>query len=103
MNDNLYNKITITIVLYKEKLDLVFDCLENIKNFKIIIVDNAGNIYLKKKIEKKFQIYKYILNKKNCGVTIAGNQAIKQCNTEYVLFLSADCLISEKNISILFL
>ena len=101
MNDNLYNEITITIVLYKEKLDLILDCLENIKNFKIIIVDNAGNIYLKKKIEKKFQIHKYILNKNNCGITIAGNQAIKECSTEYVLFLSADCLISEKNISLL--
>ena len=84
MNDNLYNKITITIVLYKEKLDLVFSCLESIKNFKIIIVDNAGSVYLKKKIEEKFQIHKYILNKKNCGVTIAANQAIKQCNTEYI-------------------
>ena len=101
MNDNLYNKITITIVLYKEKLDLVFSCLESIKNFKIIIVDNAGSVYLKKKIEEKFQIHKYILNKKNCGVTIAANQAIKQCNTEYILILAADCLISEKNISIL--
>jgi hypothetical protein len=52
MNDNLYNKITITIVLYKEKLDLVFSCLESIKNFKIIIVDNAGSVYLKKNRRK---------------------------------------------------
>ena len=28
------NEITITIVLYKEKINLVFRCLENIKNFK---------------------------------------------------------------------
>ena len=45
------NEITIIIVLYEEKINLVFQCLENIKNFKIIIVDNAGNISLKKKIE----------------------------------------------------
>ena len=32
------NEITITIVLYKEKTNLVFKCLENIKNFKIIII-----------------------------------------------------------------
>ena len=43
------NEITITIVLYKEKTNLVFKCLENIKNFKIIIVDNANNVSLKKK------------------------------------------------------
>ena len=58
------NEITITIVLYKEKTNLVLRCLENIKNFKIIIVDNANNVSLKKKIEEKFQIHKYILNKK---------------------------------------
>ena len=95
------NEITITIVLYKEKTNLVFKCLENIKNFKIIIVDNANNVSLKKKIEEKFQIHKYILNKKNYGVTIAANQAIKQCDTEYILILAADCLISDKDIFIL--
>ena len=95
------NEITIIIVLYEEKTNLVFRCLENIKNFKIIIVDNAGNIFLKKKIEEKFRIYKYILNKKNYGITIAANQAIKQCNTEYILMFQADGLISNKDISIL--
>ena len=58
------NKITIIIVLYEEEIDLIERCLENIKDFKIIIIDNAGNIPLKKKIEKKFEIYKYLLNKK---------------------------------------
>ena len=95
------NEITVTIVLYKEKISIISRCLENIKNFKIVIVDNAGDHSLKKKIEKKFQIHKYILNKKNYGVTMASNQAIKQCNTEYILILAADCLISEKNISVL--
>ena len=95
------NEITIIIVLYEEKTNLVFRCLENIKNFKIIIVDNAGNISLKNKIEEKFKIYKYILNKKNYGYTKAANQAIKQCNTEYVLMFQADGLISDKDISIL--
>ena len=58
------NELTIIIILYEEEKNLVFQCLENIKNFKIIIVDNAGNISLKKKIEEKFKIYKYFLNKK---------------------------------------
>jgi len=59
------NEITIIVVLYEEKTSLILGCLENIKNFKIIIVDNAGNISLKRKVEEKFRIYKYILNKKN--------------------------------------
>ena len=67
MKDSI-NEITIIIVLYEEKTSLIFQCLENIKNFKIIIVDNAGNISLKKKVEEKFKIYKYILNKKNSEI-----------------------------------
>ena len=92
------NEITIIVVLYEEKTRLVFRCLENIKNFKIIIVDNAGNISLKRKVEEKFRIYKYILNKKNYGYTKAANQAIKQCDTEYILMFQADALISNKDI-----
>ena len=99
--NSLKNEITITIVLYKEEVSLICQCLENIKNFKIIIIDNAGNADLKKNIEKKFKIYKYILNKKNYGYSKATNQAIKQCDTEYVLTLQADCLISNKDILIL--
>jgi GT2 family glycosyltransferase len=94
----MQKEITVIIVLYEEKLDLVFRCLEGIKNFKIIIVDNAKNISLKKKIEEKFKIYKYILNKKNIGHAKASNQAIRICDTEYVLNLNADCLISNKDI-----
>jgi GT2 family glycosyltransferase len=92
------NEITIIVVLYEEKTSLVFQCLENIKNFKIIIVDNAGNISLKKKVEEKFKIYKYILNKKNYGYAKAANQAIRQCDTEYILMFQADALISDKDI-----
>ena len=99
--NNYYKEITIIILLYKEKTNLIFQCLENIKNFKIIIVDNAKDIYLKKKIEEKFQIYKYILSKKNSGWSAGVNQAIRQCDTEYILNLQADCLISNKDISIL--
>ena len=97
----LINEITVIVVLYEEKISLISQCLENIKNFKIIIVDNAGNISLKRKVEEKFRIYKYILNKKNYGYTKAANQAIKQCDTEYILMFQADALISNKDILIL--
>ena len=94
----LINEITIIIILYEEKTDLVLQCLENIKNFKIIIVDNAGNISLEKKIKEKYEIYKYFLNKKNYGFSKAANKAIKECDTEYILNLQADCIISNEEI-----
>ena len=73
----LYNEITIIIILYEEKEKLVLQCLKNIKNFKIIIVDNANNKALKRQVEKNFKIFKYILNEKNYGYSKAANQAIK--------------------------
>ena len=60
---DLYDSLTIVIVLYNESFNLVSRCLKY-KNFKIIIIDNAGNFQLKNEIEKNFKIYKYILNKK---------------------------------------
>ncbi len=53
MNVSLYKEITIVIVLYEEEFSLINQCLENIKNFNIIIIDNAGNKKLKKKNKKK--------------------------------------------------
>ena len=43
------NDITIQIVLYEESEDLLIKCLNLIKDFKIIIVDNSSNNKLKKK------------------------------------------------------
>ena len=93
-----FNEITIIIVLYEEKEQLVLRCLENLKNFKIIIVDNANNVSLKKKIEKNCKIYKYILNKKNYGYSKAANQAIKLSDTEFILMFQADGIIEQKDI-----
>ena len=95
---DLYDSLTIVIVLYNESFNLVSRCLENKKNFKIIIIDNAGNFQLKNEIEKNFKIYKYILNKKNLGFSKGINQGIKICDSEYILNLEADCLIEDKNI-----
>ena len=94
----LSNEITIIIILYEEKLNLVLKCLQNLKNFKIIIVDNAGDELLKNEVEKNFKIYKYILNKKNDGYSKAANQAIKLSNTEFILMFQADGVIEQKDI-----
>ena len=92
------NELTITIVLFEEKKSLVFECLENIKNFKVIIIDNAGNSLLRLKVEDKYKIHKYILNKKNYGVSKAFNQAINVCDTPYILNINADCFIKSESI-----
>jgi len=96
-------KLSILIILYEENFEIINKCLEKIKDFKIIIIDNANNKSLKSEITKKFKIHKYFLNKKNIGFSKAANQGIKECDTEYLLFLGADCLIDYSGIEQLML
>ena len=94
----LIDNLTVILVLYQEKEDVVIECLKNIKNFKIIIIDNDNDLALKKNILKDFEIYQYLTNEKNIGFTRAANIAINLAKTEYVLNLNADCIIEEKDI-----
>lgn len=94
----MINNLTIVIVLYQEKIELIRACLKNIKNFKIIIVDNDNNIKIKEKIISEFLIHKYILNKKNIGFSKAANIAVKLVETKYVMNINADCLIKQDDI-----
>ena len=52
LNIHDYNSVTVVIVLYKESFDLVSRTLNKIKDYKIIIIDNANNHDLKKRILK---------------------------------------------------
>ena len=92
-------KLTILIILYEENYEIIKKCLEKVKNFKIIIIDNANDKDLKKKIELNYKIFKYFLNKKNVGFSKAANQGILQCDTEYLLLLGADCIITSEDIN----
>ena len=94
----IHQKLSILIILYEENFEMIEKCLEKIKDFKIIIIDNANNKPLKNEIIKKFRIYKYFLNKKNTGFSKAANQGIQACDTEYLLILGADCLITHSSI-----
>ena len=99
--NNLRDLITVAIILYKEDAETVRNCLKNIKNFKVIIIDNANNNNLKEKLCSDYKFCKYILNKKNIGFASAAHQGINECNTDYIFFLGADCLISEEDIILL--
>lgn len=100
-NLNKCNQVTIIIVLYKETEDLIFRTLQTIKNFSIIIVDNAGDKFLKKKISQKFNIKKYILNSENRGFSAGYNQGILLSETTFTMVLNPDCCIEEDSIILL--
>ena len=99
----IHQKLSILIILYEENFEMINKCLEKLKDLKIIIIDNANDKSLKDKVIKKFKIHKYFLNKKNIGFSKAANQGIKVCETEYLLILGADCLITYSDIEQLML
>ncbi len=92
------NELTIQIVLYEENKELVFKCLENLKNFQILILDNSSNRKLRKQILNKFDIKEYILLNKNLGYSKGHNYLSNKVDTKYLLILNADCQIDENNI-----
>ena len=102
MSSEYINNLTIGIVVYKEDYSLLYKTLEKIKNFKIIIIDNGNDLLLKNEVKKNFKIENYILNKKNNGFSAGYNQVAKLCKSKYLLLMNPDCIISEKNISIMF-
>ena len=91
-------KITIIILIFEEKIEVIFKCLKLLSDFEIILIDNSNNLERKKKLSENFNISKYFLNKKNLGFSKAINRAIKNCDTEYLLILNPDCLITKDEI-----
>ena len=94
----IQKNLTILIILYQENIDVVKKCLDQLKKFKVIIIDNANDANLKNKLTEDYNIHKYILNKSNIGFAKAANQGILECDTEYMFLLGADCIISYEDI-----
>jgi len=93
----LSNQITIVLVLYKSE-NVIFKCLNKIKNFRKIIIDNSSNSELKKKIITSYNgIEKYILSEK-LGYSRAANLGFSFVKTKFFLILNPDVLIDNKNI-----
>ena len=95
MTDN--NDLKIIIVLFNSS-NLIFECLEQLKNFKIIIVDNGKNEHLLKKIRLFSNIEKIVTKNKNIGFGNAVNFAFEKINTKFFLILNPDIILDEASI-----
>jgi len=92
------SKVTAVLVLY-DVTEVIFDCLDNLKNIKIIIVDNGNNnLKIINKIKKEYVFEKYFKLKKNIGFGRANNLAFKYVKTQYTLLIEPDVIINELNI-----
>tara|TARA_Y100000741_G_scaffold56537_1_gene39209 strand:+ start:3372 stop:4151 length:780 start_codon:yes stop_codon:yes gene_type:complete len=93
------NNILISIIIpYYKKRFFIFDCIKSIfnqthKKIETIIVyddeDRKDLIYLKN-IIKKDKRFKIILNKKNIGVSLSRNKAIKHSKGKFLAFIDSD-------------
>jgi|TARA_B100000780_G_C21007619_1_gene403377 N-acetylglucosaminyl-diphospho-decaprenol L-rhamnosyltransferase len=94
----MLSKITVVMVLYNVS-ENIFECLNNIKSVKLIVINNGKT---EKKIIDRIKKYKnlikFINSKKNLGYGRAANFALKFVKTEYSLMLGADVLVTKENI-----
>ena len=91
------NKISIIFVIYKSG-EILFNNLINLKNYEIIIIDNDKDSNLEKRISNFNKSIKYFKMNKNLGIAKAVNFAFKKINNEFILYLSADTIITHENI-----
>ena len=99
-NINFPKNTTAIIVLYGENEKILGRNLDNLKNIKKIIIDNGGDKKLKKKIISKYNVEKYILNKRNIGYSAACNQGLRLSESKFTLIINPDCIITENNLKI---
>ena len=64
----LSSQLTVLLVTYFPDLKQLASLIEKkIKNFKVLIVDNSNNEYLKSVVEKNYPNTKVLLSKTNTG------------------------------------
>ena len=99
---NIYKKITVIIVSFNSSKKIE-KCLSGIDTrYKKIVIENTRDLNLKKKIERKFNNSKVILNS-NKGFGAANNLGVKIAKTKYVLITSPDVILKKNTIKKLFI
>jgi len=95
----IFNEITVVIISYKSRYQLL-NCLSSLKKFKyIFIFDNSNDLKLKKEILIKFPKVRVFVSKKNIGYGAANNFLLKKVNTSYSLLLNPDSRITYDSVN----
>tara|TARA_B100000780_G_scaffold172637_1_gene120894 strand:+ start:3530 stop:4468 length:939 start_codon:yes stop_codon:yes gene_type:complete len=94
----VHNNISIIFVVYKSG-EILFKNLKNLINYEIIIIDNDKDSNIEKEILRINKSIKYFKMNENLGIARAVNFAFKKINNKFILYLSADTIITDDNIS----
>ncbi len=87
--------LSIIIVNWNTR-DLLAKCLESIaahppeSAFEVLVVDNASDDGSAQMVRERFAWVHLIENQENVGFARANNQAIRQCQGQYILLLNSD-------------
>lgn len=92
------NSLTIVFNAYHSEFSLS-KVLRNLRNFKVIIIENSRDFNLKKKLEKKYKNVEIIIPDQNLGIAKGYNLAVKRSKTKYVFLNAPDIKISIKCIN----
>jgi len=93
-------KLSVVIVSYNVKYHLE-QCIRSVKKASegldadIWVVDNASTDGSVEYLQVLFPDIHFISNTENVGFSRANNQAIRQCQGEYVLLLNPDTIVAE--------
>lgn len=105
MTNNVHN-VAIIIITFNPTINVLRKELEELKYFKICIVDNASkNILDLQSLSQNYTNVKLIINRDNLGIAAAQNMAIRSLKlmtmVEYILFLDQDSFISKNSVNAL--
>ena len=88
------NNLTIVIVTYLTKRDILLNCLESIdKNFKVLIVENSKKFPNKNFFLKKFSNLEIICSGTNLGYGKGNNFGLVRTKTDFALILNPDTIL----------
>ena len=95
-----YKYISIIIITYNSNNDVIKFIRKIPKIFKIIIVDNSNDLYLRKKFRNNKNIKIYFHENKGFGTSL--NFAVKKIKTKYFFQVSPDLKFDFRQLSIIY-
>jgi GT2 family glycosyltransferase len=93
------NLLTIIIVSFHSE-NIIENAIKSInrKKYKILVIDNANSLNLKKKLENKYKNITVLNSIENLGFGRSINLAIKKIKTPFSFYLSADAILKKKSL-----
>ncbi len=96
MNKNFLNELTIVVLTYKTRRDILLNCLNSIdKKVNIKIIENSEKFHNEVEFLEKFPNLSIECTGKNLGFGGGNNYGFKKINTKFALTLSPDTILDK--------